>query len=85
MNLYEPPPHDRPTWDPTAVLYAVLPDRGYFDLSPPGEVTVENDAATLFRSSNNGRHRFLVMTPEQTARVREAIAQLSVAPPAARK
>ena len=85
--LYDPPPHDRPTWDPTAVIYAVLPDRGYFDLSPPGEVTVENDAATIFRPANDGkgRHRFLVMTPEQTARVREAIVQLSVAPPAESK
>ena len=85
--LYNPPPHDRPTWDPTAVLYAVMPDRGYFDLSPPGNVTVEDDAATLFRPTKDskGRHRFLVMSPEQTARVREAIVQLSVAPPPAKK
>lgn len=39
--LYNPPPHDRPTWDPTSVLYAIYPDRGYFDLSPAGNVTVE--------------------------------------------
>jgi inosine-uridine nucleoside N-ribohydrolase len=85
--LYNPPPHDRPTWDPTAVLYAVLPERGYFDLSPPGNVTVENDSATLFRAGKGGkgRHRFLVMSPEQTARVREAIVQLSVEPPATKK
>ncbi|MCF7788151.1 MAG: nucleoside hydrolase [Prosthecobacter sp.] len=85
--LYNPPPHDRPTWDPTAVLYAVQPERGYFDLSPPGNVTVEKDSATLFRKSKDGkgRHRFLVMSPEQTARVREAIVQLSVEPPPAKK
>ena len=85
--LYNPPPHDRPTWDPTAVLYAVQPDRGYFDLSPAGNVTVENDSATLFRpgKGGKGKHRFLVMSPEQTARVREAIVQLSVEPPAGRK
>jgi inosine-uridine nucleoside N-ribohydrolase len=85
--LYNPPPHDRPTWDPTAVLYAVLPERGYFDLSPPGNVTVENDSATLFRAGKGGKgkHRFLVMSPEQTARVREAIVQLSVEPPATKK
>ena len=81
--LYMPPPHDRPTWDPSAVLYAVLPDRGYFDLSPPGTVTVADDAATIFRPSKDGQghHRFLVMGPEQTARVREAIVQLCVEPP----
>jgi len=81
--LYNPPPHDRPTWDPTSVLYAVLPERGYFTLSPKGTVTVENDAATVFRPSRDGKglHRFLVMSPEQSARVREAIVQLSVEPP----
>ncbi|MDA3927144.1 MAG: nucleoside hydrolase [Kiritimatiellae bacterium] len=82
--LFVPPPHDRPTWDPTAVLYAVMADRGYFDLSPVGTVTVENDAATLFRPARKGKkglHRFLVMSPEQTTRVREAIVQLSVEPP----
>lgn len=85
--LYNPPPHDRPTWDPTAVLYAVMPDRGYFDLSPPGTVTVDADAGTVFRPSKDGkgRHRFLVMSPEQTVRVREAIVQLSVQPPPAKK
>ena len=85
--LYNPPPHDRPTWDPTSVLYAVLPDRGYFDLSPPGTVIVEDDSATLFRANKKGKgnHRFLVMSPEQAARVREAIVQLSVEPPPAAK
>src|SRR5664279_3155543 len=33
--LYNPPPHERPTWDLTSVLYAVRPDRGYFGLSSP--------------------------------------------------
>ena len=85
--LYSPPPHDRPTWDPTSVLYAVYPDRGYFDLSPSGNITVEDDAATLFRPAKKGagKHRFLIMSPEQTARVREAIVQLSVEPPKAGK
>lgn len=79
--LYEPPPHDRPTWDPTAVLYAIYPDRGYFSLSPRGEVTVEENAATWFRQGKEGKHRFLVMNPEQSARVREAIVQLCAQPP----
>ena len=47
-----PPPHNRPTWDLTSVLYAVLADRGYFDLSPPGTVTVEPDGFTRFRASH---------------------------------
>ena len=85
--LYNPPAHDRPTWDPTSVLYAIYPDRGYFDLSPPGNVIVEDDSATLYRPTKDGKgkHRFLVMNPEQTARVREAIVQLSVEPPPTKK
>lgn len=85
--LYNPPPHDRPTWDPTSVLYAIYPERGYFDLSPAGNVVVEDDSATLFRPSKDGKgkHRFLIMSPEQTARVREAVVQLSVEPPPLKK
>lgn len=85
--LYNPPPHDRPTWDPTALLHAVLPDRGYFGLSPNGDVTVEANGATWFRpgKEGKGRHRFLVMNEEQTAKVREAIVQLCTEPPAPRK
>jgi inosine-uridine nucleoside N-ribohydrolase len=81
--LYSAPDHDRPTWDPTALLYAVCPERGYFDLSPAGTVTVEDNGATWFRPSRDGkgRDRFLVMSAEQAARVREAIVQLSVQPP----
>lgn len=81
--LYSPKGHHRPTWDPTALLYAVYPDRGYFDLSPAGRVTVEDNGATWFRPSKDGKgpHRYLVMRPEQATRVREAIVQLCVEPP----
>jgi hypothetical protein len=60
----------------------VLPERGYFDLSPAGIVTVENDGATRFNPTKDpaGRHRFLMMKPEQAARVREAVVQLSIEP-----
>ena len=35
--------NDQPTYDLTSVLYAVRPERGYFDLSPPGRIAVEGD------------------------------------------
>ncbi len=81
---YIPPPHDRPTWDPTSLLQAVYPDRGYFDLSPAGSVTIDDDGATRFRPGRDGKglHRILALRPEQAARVREAIVQLCVEPPA---
>ena len=76
-----PPPHNRPTWDLTSVLYAVQPDRGYFDLSPRGTVTVEADGFTRFTDSPRGNHRYLILTPEQKPRVLEALVQLSSQPP----
>ena len=35
-RAYMKMPYDRPTWDLTAVLYAVRPDDGYFSLSRAG-------------------------------------------------
>ncbi len=79
--LYEPPPHARPTWDLTSVLYAVLPERDYFELSEPGTVTVEADGFTRFEAKAGGTHRYLKLNPVRAARVREALVQLSSQPP----
>jgi inosine-uridine nucleoside N-ribohydrolase len=79
--LYNPPPHERPTWDLTAVLYAVRPDRGYFGLSSPGRVTVEEDGFTRFTPAPQGRDRFLTLNDVQAARVKEALVQLASQPP----
>jgi len=65
---------------------SVYPERNYFGLSPAGMVTVEDNGATWYRPSKDGkgRDRYLVMSNEQAARVREAIVQLSVEPPVKR-
>jgi purine nucleosidase len=76
-----PPPHNRPTWDLTSVLFAVLPDRGYFDVSQSGSVTVEPDGFTRFTENPQGTHRYLILKPEQKPRVLEALVQLSSQPP----
>lgn len=83
-RLYNPPPHNRPTWDLTAVLHAVCPDRGYFDLSPAGQVTVETDGFTKFTPQANGRHRYLILPDAKQLRLVEALVQLSSQPPDAR-
>ena len=80
-RLYNPPPHERPTWDLTSVLYAVRPDRGYFGLSEPGRVKVEEDGFTSFKPSPDGRDRFLTLTEAQISRVKEALVQLASQPP----
>ncbi len=80
--LYNPPPHDRPTWDLTSALWAILPDRAYFGLSSSGTVTIEDNGATWFRPERDGqgRDRFLTLDAAQAARVREAMVLLCSAP-----
>ena len=81
-SLYLPMPYNRPSWDLTAALYAVHPDRDYYDLSPPGRVTVEADGFTRFTPAEGGRDRFLILKDGQAARLREALVQLASQPPA---
>jgi purine nucleosidase len=80
-RLYMPPPHDRPTWDLTSVLYAVRPQHDYFQLSDAGNVSVADSSLTMFQKSDDGRHRILKLTDEQKIRLTEALVQLSSQPP----
>jgi inosine-uridine nucleoside N-ribohydrolase len=79
---YEPPPHDRPTWDLTAVLTLFDPDARYFTRSAPGRVEVASDGHTSFNPAPKGRDRYLTMTAPQSERVREAFIWLTSTPPA---
>ena len=78
---YNPPPHNRPTWDLTSVLQAVRPSRDYFGLSKPGHVTVADDGQTIFVEKEGGKHRYLTLTPDQKIRVIETLVTLSSEPP----
>jgi purine nucleosidase len=73
-------PYDRPSWDLTTVLYDLRPDRGYFDISQPGDVTVSPDGVTRFQPDAQGRRYFLKVDPVQAARVREACVWLASQP-----
>jgi purine nucleosidase len=55
--------HDRPLWDLTTVLQAVAPEDDWFDLSPPGTVTVGADGATHFSPDDRGKHCYLKFKP----------------------
>src|SRR3984957_13207254 len=76
-RLYAKMPYDRPTWDLTTVLYDLRPDRGYFDISPPGDVIVSPKGSTKFQSNAAGKRYFLKVDPVQAARVREACVWLA--------
>ena len=78
---YKTMPYDRPTWDVTAALYAVRPDRGYFRLSPPGTISADDRGRTTFRADASGRHRYLLLDDAQRARALEAMVMLASEPP----
>ncbi len=79
--ILSPPPQDRPSWDLTSVLDGVLGDRGYFQRSPPGKVTVTEKGATVFTPDPAGRHRYLILENDAArARVIEALVQLTSQP-----
>jgi inosine-uridine nucleoside N-ribohydrolase len=78
-KAYKTMPYDEPLWDPSAALYAVRPDAGYFSLSPAGKITVDDKGATRF-VAGEGRQRYLVVNAEQRARVLEAISLLASQP-----
>ncbi|MBA62495.1 MAG: nucleoside hydrolase [Planctomycetaceae bacterium] len=79
-QLYNPTPHERPTWDLTSVLHGVRPNRGYFDLSAPGEIKVHDDGYTEFIPQENGTRKFLILKPEDTQRVRDTLVHLTSQP-----
>ncbi len=80
-RAYKPMPYDEPLWDPTAVLYAVHPDDGYFGTSAAGEISVDDKGVTSFTPSPSGKRRYLTADDVQRGRIREAISLLASEPP----
>ena len=79
-KAYMKMPYDRPTWDLTTVLYDLRPERGYFDVSPPGTVTVAANGSTRFEPAASGKRYFLRVNQIQAAMVRDACVWLASEP-----
>jgi inosine-uridine nucleoside N-ribohydrolase len=77
---YKAMPYDRPSWDLTAVLYAVRPEHHYFALSPAGRISVDTDGQTIFIPAPDGKHRYLILGDDQKARTLEALILLASQP-----
>ena len=56
---------DYPTWDMTAVVYAVEGCAGYFTLSLPGTISVTGRGCTHYQADSRGRHRYLTCDHNQ--------------------
>ena len=51
----------RQSWDPTAALFAVRPDAGYYYLHPWGRVRVSDEGVTTWEESEKFRHSYLIL------------------------
>lgn len=80
-RLYVGKPEDHPNWDSTAVLEAIRPNRGYFELSSPGRVKLGPRNSTLFTPDPNGKCRYLIVNPDTVDEVRQLMADLASQPP----
>ena len=79
-RAYAKMPYNRPTWDLTAALEAVRPDRGYFTASPSGAVSVESNGATRF-TPGRGDRQFLRLDPSKREEILEVLELLASQPP----
>lgn len=79
-RLYNPPPHNRPTWDLTSVHHAIRPADNHFGLSEPGQVSITDDGHTTFTPVPNGPHRLLTLTEDQIPRARQTFVEHAAQP-----
>jgi len=83
-QAFQPMPYDAAAPSMAAVLFAVRPD-GYFKLSAPGTIGVLEDGRTRFTPAADGRHKYLIIDPEQKEKVVRSYAQLASAKPVPRQ
>lgn len=77
---YLPMPYDRPTWDLTALLYAVE-GADWFTLSPAGNITVTDDGHTIFTADENGNRRYLSVDSTQSEAILNHFVEMITADP----
>ena len=80
-KTYNPMPYDRPTWDPTSVLYAVEGGK-WFTVSPAGKITVADNGVTRFESCADGDRYFLSVDAQQADAVLERFLEIIPSKPA---
>ena len=84
-RLAQPMPYDAPASGLAAVLYAVRPQEGYFQLSEPGTLAILDDGTLKLTPSAGGAHRQLVFDPAQKERVQKLYTEMVSAKPVERK
>jgi hypothetical protein len=79
-RAFKPMPYDAPSWDMAAMLYAVHPDKGFFQ-TQAGAIQVRDDGGMSFTAVNNGPHRTMVIDPAQKDKILETLIGIASAQP----
>lgn len=74
-KIYEQMPYDRQTWDLTSVLYAIEPDKGYFNLSSKGVISIDHTGKSVFTEKEDGKHRYLLIGKNDIERTLKAMVE----------
>jgi inosine-uridine nucleoside N-ribohydrolase len=82
---YKPMPYDTPSGSMAAALYAARPQEGYFKLSGPGTIKIDEQGRTSFTPGEKGNHRYLIADPAQKEKVLAAYVELASAKPEVRR
>ena len=72
-KIFDQMPYDRQTWDLTSVLYAIEPDKGYFNLSSKGAISIDSTSKSIFTAKEDGKHRYLLIEKDKVADTLKAI------------
>jgi len=83
-RAYQPMPYDAPSYAMGPMLYAIREKRGYFKLSDPGTISVLDNGRTIFTRATEGKHRYLILDPEQKDLVLKTYVEIASAKPVER-
>lgn len=72
-------PSDRPSWDPTTVLYAVEGGK-WFNISSPVDVTVDDEGRTIFSLNPDGNRYYLGVSDAQARAIAEYFVSIATRP-----
>ena len=84
-RAYKTMPYDTPSPAMAAALYAARPKEGYFKLSAPGKIAVDDQGRTSFTAADKGTHQYLIADPTQKDKIMLAYIDLASAKPEARR
>jgi inosine-uridine nucleoside N-ribohydrolase len=77
-------PYDAPSTALAGLLYATHPDDGFFKLSEPGTIGVQDDGRTRLAPAADGKHRYLIADTAGKDKVVGLFTALASAQPAPR-